>query len=81
MKTIATILTIMVFASCEQCYNFTIIQKTTPKIYGQPESVTTKLDKCGMTARDARKFKEATEGTTKVFISGKTYTTTTTVYY
>ena len=34
-----------------------------------------------MTARDARKFKEATDGTTKVFISGKTYTTTTTVYY
>jgi hypothetical protein len=81
MNTAKIMIVCLLFAGCERCYNFTIRQTTTPKLYGQPETVITRVEKCGMTSRDAKNFKQATEGTTKITVSGTTYTTTTTVTY
>jgi hypothetical protein len=71
---------VITFLGCTDCYECRYIQKTTPTVYGQPQSTLTFVEQCGLTPRQARKFEEQATTQATVIVGNKTYTSTTTVF-
>lgn len=79
MKT--TILTVcaaaLLFTSCKKCYECRVMTKTTNSYGNLQSEPPVIINKCGMTARQARLFVEQNTYETTTVINGKTYVTQT----
>jgi hypothetical protein len=80
MKTLYTICaSVLLFTSCERCYECRIMQKGTNQ-YGQMQSQPPIItEQCGLTRREIRKYVEQKNNTVTVIIGNKAYKTETTV--
>lgn len=76
MKTIYTLCAVaLLFTSCKKCYECRVMVKTTNSYGNLQSEPPVIINKCGMTARQARLFMEQNSYQTTTVINNKTVTT------